>query len=74
MAVDTRDKRMSMITLASPVPMVLPNPDGSFSAADRSMLLWLYHGITLSGAGIPDKAIFKGMFKGMAKGLQYPYS
>lgn len=47
MAVDTRDKRMSMITLCSPVPMVLPNPDGAIGTPDRAMLLWLYHGITL---------------------------
>jgi len=43
MAVDTRDKRMAMIGLGSPVPRVLPNPDGSFNSADdRYMLLFLY--------------------------------
>ena len=47
MAVDTRDKRMSMIGLGSPVPSVLPNPDGAIGAADRAQLLWLYSGISL---------------------------
>lgn len=45
MAVDTRNKRMSMIGLASPVPRVLPNPDGAFTAPDRQQLLYEYSGI-----------------------------
>jgi len=53
MAVDTRDKRSSMIGLASPVPRLLPDPDGSFVAADRAMLLFLYSGIEpLSAIGL----------------------
>ena len=47
MAVDTRDRRMSMLGLAQPVPSMLPNPDGTIGTQDRAMLLWLYHGITL---------------------------
>lgn len=46
MAVDTANKRYSMIGIGSPVPRLLPVPDGAFDAADRSMLLYLYHGIT----------------------------
>ena len=45
MAVDSRDKRMSLIGLAAPVPAVLPNPDGAFSQGDRQQLLWGYPGI-----------------------------
>lgn len=48
MAVDTRDKRFSLISFGSPIPNVLPNPDGSFNAADRAMLIFLYHGLALS--------------------------
>lgn len=43
MAVDTRNRRMAMIGLGSPVPRVLPHPDGAFDTAnDRYMLLFLY--------------------------------
>lgn len=43
MAVDSRNRRMAMIGLGSPVPRVLPHPDGAFSTAnDRYMLVFLY--------------------------------
>lgn len=43
MAVDSRNRRMAMIGLGSPVPRVLPSPDGAFDTAnDRYMLLFLY--------------------------------
>ena len=48
MAVDSRDKRMSMVALGSPVPAVLPNPDSTIGTQDRAMLAWLYHGLALS--------------------------
>lgn len=47
MSVDTRNKRMSLIGIGSPVPSVLPNPDGTIGATDRAHLLWLYAGIVL---------------------------
>lgn len=50
MAVDSRDKRMSMIGLGSPVPRILPNPAGAFADAGRAMLLYLYYGIALGEA------------------------
>ena len=43
MAVDTRNKRMSLIGLCSPVPAMLPDPDGTIAAVDRFMFLWLYY-------------------------------
>lgn len=43
MAIDTAGKRFSMIGLGSPVPRLLPIPSGDFDAADRAMLLYLYH-------------------------------
>lgn len=54
MAVDTRDKRMSMIGLASPLPRVLPNPDGSDAEndAERAMYIFMYYG-TAPFAGQP---------------------
>lgn len=43
MAVDTRNKRMGMIGLGSPVPRILPNPDGSFNLNnDRYMIMFQY--------------------------------
>jgi hypothetical protein len=47
MAVNTRDRRMSMIGIGQPVPSVLPNPDGTIGTQDRAMFIWLYHGIAL---------------------------
>ncbi len=48
MAVDSRDKRFSMMGLAQPVPSVLPNPDGTVGTQDRAFLAFLYAGLTLS--------------------------
>lgn len=45
MALDTRNKRAGAIGLGLPFGRVLPNPDGSFVAADRVHLLYLYPGI-----------------------------
>lgn len=45
MAVDTRDKRFSMINFLADVPWALPNPDGTIGTADRAILLNLYAGI-----------------------------
>lgn len=47
MAVDTAAKRFSLIGFGSPVPRMLPIADGTLSAADRAMLLYLYHGLSL---------------------------
>jgi len=51
-SVDTRDKRFSMLALATMPPgRPLPNPDGTFNEeADRIHLLYLYRGILPSGA------------------------
>jgi len=46
-AIDTRDKRFAMIGFASPVPMMMENPDATDDAAGRVMGLNLYPGITL---------------------------
>jgi len=53
MAVDTRDKRFSMLGFGQPhgLPYVLPHPDGTVDAADRPQLLRLYHGSGISIVG-----------------------
>jgi hypothetical protein len=43
MAVDTRNKRFSLIGLGLPAPRILPGPSGAITAADRAMLLFLYY-------------------------------
>lgn len=48
MAVDTRDKRFSMIGFMADTPWIMANPDGTIGAGDRAMLLNLYAGISLS--------------------------
>lgn len=46
MAIDTRDKRFSMLAIGSGLFKAMPNPDGGFgSAADRQMLAYMYSGI-----------------------------
>lgn len=45
MAVDTRDKRVSIVAVSSPWRGILPTPDGSVSAADRQIILYYYSGV-----------------------------
>ena len=55
MAVDTRDKRFSLISFAQPILWFSPDPDGSFATtADRAQLDYLYAGITLDGGTPPS--------------------
>jgi hypothetical protein len=61
-AIDTRDKRFSMMGLLQPVPSVLPNPNGAISQQDRSMLLFLYHGIV---AALPPTPLTFGVLSFM---------
>lgn len=50
MAVDTANKRYSLIGFGQVTPRLLPVPDGTLDAADRALLLGLYAGITQRGA------------------------
>jgi len=69
-AIDTRDKRFSLVGFGSPVPRILPNPDASFANAnDRAMLEYLYHG-TLTAAVALKEVLFKGMFRGMFRDMR----
>lgn len=52
MAVDTRNKRASMMSFGRPFITRIPLPDGTIDAADRAMLLHLYHGIALSAPAV----------------------
>lgn len=70
MAVDTRDQRFAILGLHQPVPSLLPNPDGAFGAADRAMLLFLYHGISLSGAASFVRAWARGANVLLTRGRQ----
>lgn len=48
MAVDTRNKRFSILGIAQPFPCVFADPDGTISAPDRAQIIFLYSGIALS--------------------------
>lgn len=49
MAIDTADKRYSLIGAASKMARVFPVPDGSYAnAQDRAHLAWLYAGTLTS--------------------------
>lgn len=59
MAVDTRDKRFSMMGLANVNPSMMADPDASIDGPDRAMLIFLYHGITLAApAGVVGNLLF----------------
>lgn len=47
MAVDSRDRRFSILSHSSPVVRVLPDPDGSVGTQDRAHFAMLYSGIAL---------------------------
>ena len=50
MAIDTQAKRYAMMAFRR--GGILPVPSGTIAAADRAHLLWLYGGITLTGAAV----------------------
>jgi hypothetical protein len=52
MAIDTKDRRLSMLNFGEGDALV-PDADGSLDAEDRAFLLGLYIGITLGSAAIP---------------------
>ena len=56
MAVDTRQKRFSMINMGSISTDLLPQADGTIDADDRRMFLDLYSGLAAatSVSGIPS--------------------
>ena len=54
MAIDTKDKRFNMLSVASPIAWaLLPDPDSSIDANDRGQLLHLYAGNTLDNPTAP---------------------
>ena len=50
MAIDTKEKRLSMLNLGLPWFRALPEPAASIAAGDRQHLLGLYSGIAASTA------------------------
>lgn len=55
MAVDTRDKRGSVINYL--IRSLLPNPDGSLNQGDRQQVGLVYRGINASGAAPSNSLI-----------------
>ena len=47
MAIDTRDKRMSLIGFGQVVPLLMENPDATDDLPGRLMLLYLYSAIAV---------------------------
>lgn len=43
MAIDTAAKRLAVMDMDDPGKSTGPLPDGSFDAADRAHLVWLYY-------------------------------
>lgn len=51
MAIDTRDKRASVIGFSRPSGMTLPNPDGGLNQGDRQQVAYSYRGIAAAAPG-----------------------
>ena len=51
MAVDTKNKRFTIMGLHQPVPLLLPDPDGAVSAVDRLQYLGVYASYLVSQIG-----------------------
>ena len=51
MALNTRNRRMSMVLFDLPFGHPAPNPDGAVSAADRQQWLGKYPGIAFQAPG-----------------------
>jgi len=58
MAVDTRNKRASLVSFALPFGRVFPAADGAISTADRKHLGFSYPGIA---AGAPSEEASEGI-------------
>ena len=48
MAVDTREKRFSVMNMGLPIPFNLFEVDGTVNADDKAHLLYLYAGVALA--------------------------
>lgn len=66
MAVDTANKRYSVIGLGIPVPSLLPVPDGSITDEDKLHLIYLYSGISAQVAAIRLSQTVNARFRGSA--------
>lgn len=55
MAVDTRDRRFSLLGLGLAPLRVLPDPDNDVDAPDRAHFLYLYSGIALDSPPEPPE-------------------
>lgn len=63
MAIDTRDKRFSLLGMcqAHGAPVVFPNPDGTIDHTDFEHLLYGYDGIEFAGPGDPRMTRWGGV-------------
>jgi hypothetical protein len=63
-AVDTRDRRFSMLGFGQAwnSPVVMPNPNGAFTTGeDFAQLLYSYAGVAFAGAGDPRMMRWGGL-------------
>lgn len=51
MAIDTRDKRASVVSFSRPSGLVMPNPDGGLDQGDRQQTAFTYRGIAAAAPG-----------------------
>lgn len=58
MAIDTRNKRASVLGWGLAALVALPLPDGAIGAADRAHVRGLYAGIDI-GSSVPEPAVIR---------------
>lgn len=68
MAIDTRNKRASAISPASPWRGLWPAPDGTVDAADRATSVFLYSGF-MDGGAPPDDDVIQYPTRGIGVGV-----
>jgi hypothetical protein len=69
MAIDSREKRFSMLNFSFPVPVALFAADGTVDADDRAHTLNLYAGITLDNPSPPTGGLAAGSLSLMGCGI-----
>lgn len=68
MAIDSEDKRRSVLGFGLPYMAVAPNPDGTINAADREHIAGFYRGIAAGAPPVAVQVASRGLLMGVYNG------